>query len=67
MIRPKTLKHGYIGQKWPTFKHFWSFWGSKFFDQQIIGGYLSHIETQLQAKKTETKLNVQGCRTESHA
>ena len=49
--RPKTLKNGYFGQKWPNFDHFWPFWGSKNFStEKNFGGHLSHMETQLHAK-----------------
>ena len=50
--RPKTLKNGYFGQKWPNLDHFWPLWGSnKFSTKKIFGGHLSHMETQLHAKK----------------
>ena len=49
--RPKTLKNGYFGQKWPNFDHFWPFWGPKIFStKKIFGGHLSYMETQLHAK-----------------
>ena len=42
--KPKTLKNGYFGQKWPNFDHFWPFWGLKiFFAQKFFGGHLSHM------------------------
>ena len=49
--RPKTLKNGYFGQKWPNFVHFWPFWGSKYISTKIsFGGHLSHMDTQLHEK-----------------
>ena len=50
--RPKTLKNGYFGQKWPNFDHFG---GKKFSTEKFFGGHLSHMETQLHAKKLEKK------------
>ena len=44
--KPKTLKNGYFGQKWPNFDHYLRFLGvKKFFDQKLFGGHLSHMET----------------------
>ena len=51
-ILAKNTENGYFGQQSPNFDHFWQFWGSKIFsNKKFFGGHLSHMETQLHAKK----------------